>query len=401
MNRRITRSEAQDLIGSKMNPANEPIHRFRSKTFCKAVLLIAAALCTPFAASAGEGHDHGDAPPAAEGNGPKRQPDGSVFLPKPAQRQLGVRTLVMAEGQHPKTFELAGTVVMDPNAGGKVQAALAGRLEAGPKGLPGVGQTVRKGEVLAYVVPTAGAIERSNQVAQQAELRAARDLAARRVARLKDLADTVPRKDIEAAESELQSFTQRLGAVGAGLATRDALVAPVSGVIASANAVAGQVVDARELIFEVVDPSRMRVEALAYDTAQAHSVAGATLAVGGERVSLRFLGAARSLRDQALPMQFAGDSAALGTLAHLAIGQPVRVFVQSTDKVDGVQVPVASLLRNPANQTIVWVKDSPERFVPRVVTFVPLDGASVAVTAGLKAGDRVATQGATLINQVR
>jgi hypothetical protein len=364
-------------------------------------LLMATVLSAPLPALAGPGHDHGDAPPAPTGNGPSRQPDGSVFLPKPAQRQLGVRTLVAATGQHAKAFELAGTVVMDPNAGGKVQAVLAGRLEAGPKGLPGVGQAVRKGEVLAYVVPTAGAIERSNQLAQQAELRAARDLAARRVARLTELADTVPRKDIEAAESELQSLTQRLGAVGAGLATRDALVAPVSGVIASANAVAGQVVDARELVFEVVDPSRLRIEALAYDPAQAQSVAGATLAVGGQRVPLRFVGAARSLRDQAQPLQFAGDSSVLGTLAHLAIGQPVRVFVQSTDKVDGVQVPAAALLRNPANQTIVWVKESPERFAPRVVTSVPLDGTSVAVTSGLKPGDRVTTQGATLINQVR
>ena len=374
--------------------------RFHPMPSCLA-LLLATVLSAPLPALAGPGHDHGDAPPAPTGNGPSRQPDGSVFLPKPAQRQLGVRTLVAATGQHAKAFELAGTVVMDPNAGGKVQAVLAGRLEAGPKGLPGVGQAVRKGEVLAYVVPTAGAIERSNQLAQQAELRAARDLAARRVARLTELADTVPRKDIEAAESELHSLTQRLGAVGAGLATRDALVAPVSGVIASANAVAGQVVDARELVFEVVDPSRLRIEALAYDPAQAQSVAGATLAVGGQRVPLRFLGAARSLRDQAQPLQFAGDSSVLGTLAHLAIGQPVRVFVQSTDKVDGVQVPAAALLRNPANQTIVWVKESPERFAPRVVTAVPLDGTSVAITSGLKPGDRVATQGATLINQVR
>ena len=374
--------------------------RFHPMPSCLA-LLLATVLSAPLPALAGPGHDHGDAPPAPTGNGPSRQPDGSVFLPKPAQRQLGVRTLVTATGQHAKAFELAGTVVMDPNAGGKVQAVLAGRLEAGPKGLPGVGQAVRKGEVLAYVVPTAGAIERSNQLAQQAELRAARDLAARRVERLTELADTVPRKDIEAAESELQSLTQRLGAVGAGLATRDALVAPVSGVIASANAVAGQVVDARELVFEVVDPSRLRIEALAYDPAQAQSVAGATLAVGGQRVPLRFVGAARSLRDQAQPLQFAGDSSALGTLAHLAIGQPVRVFVQSTDKVDGVQVPAAALLRNPANQTIVWVKEAPERFAPRVVTAVPLDGTSVAITSGLKPGDRVATQGATLINQVR
>ena len=359
-------------------------------------LALACALSLPLFVQAHEGHD--DATPALSGDSPRRQSDGSVFIPKSAQRQLGLRTLAVAAGEHARAFELAGTVVMDPNAGGKVQAALAGRLEAGPQGLPLPGQSVKKGQVLAYVVPTAGALERSGQLAQQAELRAAKELAQRRLARLRELADTVARKDIEAAESELQSLTARLAAVGAGLQQRDALVAPVSGVIASSNAVAGQVLDAREQVFEVVDPARLRIEALAYDTALAHSVAGATLAVGGQRVPLRFLGAARSLRDQAQPLQFAGDSAALGTLA---LGQPVRVFVQSTDKVDGVQVPAAALLRNPANQTIVWVKEAPERFAPRVVTAVPLDGTSVAITSGLQPGDRVATQGATLINQVR
>jgi len=85
----------------------------------------------------------------------------------------------------------------------------------------------------------------------------------------------------------------------------------------------------------------------------------------------------------------------------LAVGQPVRVFVQGKDKVQGIAVPVSSLMKNPANQTIVWVKTAPERFEPRTVTVEPLDGVNVAVTSGLKAGDRVATQGATLINQVR
>ncbi len=58
--------------------------------------LMSAAACAALAAAllvlaapalAGEGHDHGDAAPAANSNGPKRLPDGSVFLPKPAQRQ--------------------------------------------------------------------------------------------------------------------------------------------------------------------------------------------------------------------------------------------------------------------------------------------------------------------------
>jgi len=349
-------------------------------------------------ALAGPGHDHGDAPAAPSARGPQRLPDGSVFLPKPAQRQLGVRTLLTEASDLLRSSELNGRVVMDPNAGGKVQPLNAGRIEPGPRGLPHAGQAVRKGEVLAHVVSSMAPIERSNQAAQLAELRAAKSLADKRVARLQELADTVPRKDIEAAESEAQSLAGRIAAVGTGLSSREALVAPVSGVIALASVVAGQVVDAREVLFEIVDPARLYIEALAFDAAIAADVGGASLAVGDARVPLTFVGAARSLREQALPLSFRAEGKALSALA---VGQPVRVFVHGRQKVRGLAVPVASLMRDPANQAIVWVKTAPERFEPRVVTTVPLDGVMVAVTSGLQPGDRVATQGAALINQVR
>jgi cobalt-zinc-cadmium efflux system membrane fusion protein len=368
--------------------------------FSLGALALALGLALSFntPALAGPGHDHGDGPAAPSANGPQRLPDGSVFLPKPAQRQLGVRTLPTEAAALPRSFELNGLVVMDPNAGGKVQPLNAGRIEPGPRGLPNPGQAVRQGEVLAYVVSSAAPIERANQAAQLAELRAAKSLADQRVARLKELADTVPRKDIEAAENEAQSLVARIAALGTGVAPREALVAPVSGVIASAHVVAGQVVDTRELLFEIVDPARLRIEALAFDAAIANDIGSASIAIGAARVPLKFIGAARSLREQALPLVFRAEGPAL---AAMAVGQPVRVFVQSKAQVQGIAVPVASLMRNPANQTIVWVKTAPERFEPRVVTTAPLDGVRVAVTSGLQAGDRVATQGATLINQVR
>lgn len=377
------------------------------------LLAITLTLCAAFAptAWAGPGHDHGDVPPAATGNGPRRLPDGSVFLPKPSQRQMGVRTLPVELAPLARTTTLPGRVVMDPAAGGKVQALLAGRLQPGPKGLPQLGQAVQRGEVLAYVEPATGTLERAGQQAQLAELRASHALAAKRLARLHELADTVPRKDIEAAESEVASLQARIGAVGGGLQARDALVAPVSGVIASANAVAGQVVDARELVFEVVNPQRLQVEALAYDPALAADVAGAAIAVGGHSVPLRFLGAARSLREQALPLLFtpaapaapdpAKAGAASASLAGVAVGQTLEVHVQHRTQLQGLRVPSTALTKNPANETIVWVKTAAEQFAPRVVTAAPLDGSAVAITAGLAAGDRVAVQGANLINQVR
>lgn len=374
---------------------------FKPKHVVSVVLM--GVLASPLTAQAGAGHDHGDAPsPVTNGNHPKRQPDGRVFLPKPAQRQLAVRTLEAIEAELPKVFELSGKVVMNPHTGGKVQAALAGRLQGGPKGLPSVGQRVRKDEVLAYVAPVTGAIEYSNQVSQQAELRSAHRLAEKRLARWTELADTVPRKDIEAAQSELASLTERLNAIGAGLSKRDVLVAPVSGVIASAHAVSGQVVEARELLFEVVNPHYFQIEALAYDAAQAQNIAKATLVLGdkSQPVPLRFLGGAHSLREQALPLMFTGNSPGWGSLG-LALGQSVTLWAESKQRIQGIPLPSAALLRNPSNQTIVWVKETPEHFAPRVVTFEPLDGASVAITSGLKAGERVATQGAAFINQIR
>ena len=349
-------------------------------------------------AFAGDGHDHGDAPAATNSNGPQRLPDGSVFLPKPAQRQIGVRTLTGTEQSLPRGLELNGQVQMDPNAGGKGQAMAAGRLEPGPRGLPSVGQAVRKGEILAYVLPSAGSLERANQQAQLAELRAARTLAEKRLARMRDLADTVPRKDIEALESEVASLGERAQAVGGGLSGREALLAPATGVIASAHAVAGQVIDARELVFEVVDPQKLRIEALAYDASVANDIAGAYIPVGSGKVALTFVGAARSLRDQVLPISFKAQGEGLN---QLAVGQPVRVIVQTRSQVKGISVPAVALMKNPSNQQIVWIKTAPERFEPRVVTVAPLDGASVAVTAGLKAGERVVTDGAGLLNQIR
>jgi hypothetical protein len=214
--------------------------------------------------------------------------------------------------------------------------------------------------------------------------------------RLRELSETVPCKEIEAAESEVNSLTERARALS-GPRRQDVLKAPVSGVIASSPAVAGQVVDARELVFEVVDPTQLRIEALAYDPAMAQNLAGAALRSRRSKVPLSFVGAASSLREQALPMLFKGTSESLALGGRYAGG---GLRARGDDGTQG-RVPSGALMKNPANQNIVWVKDQAERFEPRVVNITPLDGASIAVTSGLADGDRVVVEGASLINQVR
>lgn len=352
-------------------------------------------------AQAGPGHHHEEAAPGrtvAHPMAPQRQADGQVIVPKATQRQWSLRTTTVTRADHARTQTLPGAVVMDPNAGGVVQAMQAGRIEPGPQGLPSLGQAVRQGQVLAYVRPSSAALERSNQRAQLAELQTARTLAAQQLARLQQLSDTVPAKDIDAARLTLQSLDRQATAVRQGLDERETLIAPVTGVIASSWAVGGQVVDARERLFEIVNPQRLRIEALAYDPRMAEQVASASITIGGQAVPLRFIGAGRSLREQALPLLFAANGSALSALA---VGQALTVWVQSNERIGGYRVPATSLLKTATNQPMVWVKTSAERFEPRMVMSQALDGAHVLITSGLRDGERVVVQAANLLQQIR
>lgn len=368
----------------------------------RTLLALAAILACGGQAAAHEGHVHGDEKKrfVIPGNAPQRLPDGNVFLPKAAQRGMGVLTQKVAEETLSRSLELPGRVIMDPHLGGRVQAMIPGRIEAaGPHGLPAAGSKVKKGEILAWVVPASGAIERSNQTALLAELKSALGLAEKRLNRLRELADTVPRKETDAAEADVSSLKGRITAVGGGLSGREALAAPVSGVLAASNAVVGQVVEPRELIFEVIDPDSLHIEATAFEAIPLEQVDSATVAIGQRAVPLAFVGAPRRLREQALPLIFENHAAGAGLA--LPLGQPVKVQVQLKSTVRGLPLPAAALTRDTANQVVAWVKVAPERFEARAIRSEPLDGVRVVVTGGLKAGERVVVQGASLISQIR
>lgn len=368
--------------------------------------LLSLALLVPGPATWGGPGAHGpngehlDGPATgAPASGLSRLPDGSVNIPKLAQRRMAIRTQLIPESETALSQELNGRVVIDPNAGGVVQATHGGRLVPGPQGLPVVGQAVTRGQVLAYVHHHAEPFETANQQAQLAELRNSRELAAQRLKRLEQLEGTVPRKEIEAARSELKSLQQRERSIGAGLSARETLVAPLTGVIAQASAMTGQVVEARDVLFQIVDPARVLVEANTADSSLPPRIAGASLAqLPG--IALRFVGAARTLREGVLPMTFRAE-ASPGTVLPLSVGQPVTVIAHLKERAKGLVLPAQAIVRSPANEPVVWIKVSAERFMPQPVQFRPLDAQTVVVTRGLAPDNRVVVQGAPLIAQIR
>jgi hypothetical protein len=375
-----------------------------------ALWLAATAASWPGLAAAHGDEDHGDAKPAAapaaasalpggraDTGAPQRLPDGSLWLPKPVQRRLGVLTLLAHTETHAVAVELNGRVLADPAAAGRVQATQAGRIEAGPHGLPLLGQKVVRGQVLALLRPVASSLDRGTQRAALADLQAQVAVAQRRLARYEQLEGAVPRKDIEAARDERDALLKRRDAIAASESEAVALRAPVSGAVVSASVALGQVVDAKEVLFEVVDPARLMVEALAYDAALTRGLNQASASWSGGVLPLQFVGGGRQLREQALPLLFRvteRDPA-------VAIGQAVKVTARTAQTVRGIAVPVAALGRNGAGDTVVWLHVAPERFAPHAVHGQPLDARTVVVTSGLQDGDRVVTEGASLLAQVR
>ena len=324
----------------------------------------------------------------------------SPTLAELAQRRMGLRTVLAPVSEASATVELPARVIADPNASGLIQSVHGGRIEPGPRGLPVAGQAVKQGEVLAWVRHHADPYALAAQQSQRSELRAARVLAEQRLQRLQSLEGTVPRKDIDAARTEASSLAERERSIGASLVARETLIAPVSGVIARADLAAGQVIESRDILFEVVDPARMLVEATTADATLASRVAGASLQ-GLPNVKLRLLGASRSLRDGVLPMTFSVSTTKPGVALPVAIGQPVTVVAQSKERIKGVVLPAQAVVRNPSNEPIVWIKSGAERFIPQPVQFRPLDANTVVVTQGLSADNRVVVQGAPLIAQIR
>lgn len=337
----------------------------------------------------------------ADANGatsPQRLPDGSVNVPKAVQRLYTVRTVVVEEQSLPSSVELKGTVIADPAAAGRVQATQSGIVQAGPGGLPHLGQKVAQDQVLAYLAPQANGLERAGTQAQLAEVNGLMVVAEQKVQRYAQLEGSVPQKEIDAARAELTSLAQRKQALSAGLVGRVALTAPVPGVISSNAVVAGQVVDARELLFEIVRPDRLLVQALAYDARLGADIERVSaLTAVKEPLRLAFLGAGPQLREQAIPLQFRITP----PLPALAVGQPVTVIVATRSRVKGYAVPQSAVTQNTANETVVWVHESAERFKPRKVQVQVLDATRSVITSGLNAGERVVTQGATLLAQVR
>lgn len=326
----------------------------------------------------------------------QRFPDGALFVPKPTQRILGLRTTFTEQRAHRRSIELPGRIIPDPNASGLVQAAVGGRLLPPPGGFKPLGTPVKAGSVLAYVHPPISAADLTTQQQQARELDQQISVVSRKVERLRAIEKIIARGQLEDAELELKGLHERRANLARANKEPEPLLAPVDGMIAASNAVAGQMAEPNSVIFQIVDPARLWVEALSFEPQSTNGSAQGLFA-GGKSIELAYVGTGLADRNQSVPVHFSIRSDTAG----LRAGQFLTVLATTANDRAGISVPREAVLRGANGQSIVYEHSNAERFIPREVRIEPLDAERVLIVAGIEPGKRVVTQGAELLNQIR
>ena len=295
---------------------------------------------------------------------------------------------------------LIGRVIGDPNRTSVVQSIHGGRIVPLEGGIPRIGQSVSKGDVLVQIDPYLPLADRTTISEKMGEIDQQIAVAEARLRRFRPLAETnaVPRGLVTDTETELAGLRLRREAMRNTRTEPELLRAPTDGVIAVTKAVPGQVVQSQDMLFQVVDPNAFWVEALIYGTVDATSLADAT-AVGtsGQTMPLAFQGFSRALQHHASLVHFAISDPPSG----LSIGQPVTVVAKSGAPMSGIVVPREAVVRSGNGEAIVWLHVEPERFEPKPVRTQPFEATRLIIAAGVTEGERIVLGGADLINQVR
>ena len=333
-----------------------------------------------------------------------RRPDGSYFIPKTLQRLFHIRTITAQAMEIPVIVRIAGRIVPDPHAHGTVQSSLTGRIEPPDTGgLPVLGSTVARGDLLGWVHPSVGVVDRSQVRREVARLTTDIRIETESLEILKQFS-LVPFRDgkVYQAEQKLAGLRRERDALLPLLQTREALVASSDGIVSVSNAIAGRIVQAGDVVFEIVDPKRLWIEAAAPDptlAAQASAVAAASATTPeGTPLALHFVGSGLSLREQSTPILFRIDNPPQGVRG----GRPVTVTIESQIRMrKGIPISRAAVTVGSDGVQSVWEQTAPEVFVPHPVRLQDVDGATVLIVDSIADGARLVVGGARLMAQLQ
>lgn len=330
---------------------------------------------------------------------PRRLADGSVFIPKATQRLLDVRTSVAQVTSARGTVSLPGRIIADPSRSAVVQSLTGGRIAPVNGALPLLGQSVMKGDALVTIVPTVPAAEAATLTMRDTEtnLEIRRKIEQMQWMRARLSEGRASNAELMRLQVELIGLWQQRDRIRQAL-RGETLTAPIDGVVAAMNLRAGQIVQPQDVLFQIVDPSELWIEATAFGLDTGGPVITASAALeDGRRLALTFRGRSQALRDQANVLHFRLTNPPAGLSTGMALTVHAEVGVEQA----AIIIPRSAIVRSASGDYLVYDHIDPERFVPRPVRVEGLDGERALVRAGLAAGSKIVVRAAEFVNQVR
>jgi RND family efflux transporter MFP subunit len=347
--------------------------------------------------------------------------EGLIELLKEQQWGVPFGTAFASRGAVGASVEVAGHVDTPPGGMAEVGAPVAGRVVVPPRGLPRPGQSVRKGQVLAYLSPAPSSPEdvaRVRLAVTEAEARAARArVTLERAERLvrdealshRDLEDA--RREVEVADETVRAArsNQQLLAGVTGVAARGSwpLTAPIAGTLVDVRATPGAAVAQAEALFRIVNTTELWIRARVSEQDAARLRTGrdaqfqlagldewSRMGVVGNGANAAVVTVGRTVDPVARTVDVIY---ALRTPdPRLRVGGMVRVSLPLGDEHAGVVVPRGALVDDDGRQ-VVYVQIDGEHFEERQVRVGPAHGEVAGIVEGLRVGERVVVRGANVV----
>lgn len=308
--------------------------------------------------------------------------------------------------------------VVEPRSGGRlvVTAPVAGRLLAFVR-MPGLGAVVQRGELVGEIVPHwSGSPDRTALQLALDEAKVAVEAATRQRQRAERLlaVGAVPERRLEDAKADEAVALARLTAADQRMAHYEAsrrddphekslssfsVRAHLEGVVTAVYATEGAHVEEGDVLLELAAIEMVHVSAAVPEARAAvlRSLKGAEIELSDGTSVLPVMelvstGMVVDPQTRTLKATYLVDNSG----RNIAIGQSVFVRLFTSHTADAPTVPDSALVDD-GGRTVVYVQTGGESFERRQVEIGNRTGQDVQVTAGLRVGERVVSQGAYLL----
>lgn len=337
--------------------------------------------------------------PAARG---ERLADGSVFLPKPAQFALQLRTVQAERGEHRQRWRLPASLIPDPDFHALIAAPQAGVLALQEP--LAAGTRVQRGQLLAELVVSLAGAEQAQLRSELAHVIQQHKVKEQEIIVLSyRIGDQVKMVGEIAAlkqmNEELMALARRRDALEHALSRRIALRAPIDGVLAVAAWRDGERLEAGQTVFELLDPRRQWLEVTAWRHLPVGAEPLAILpATGDAAPALEFVHAGAARADGSVPWYFRFVTPL--DPSRQRFGALLDAEVEVGDPLTGIALERSAVVRESDGRQVIWVQEQAERFVARTVHPRPIDDERWLIEQTDVAPDeRVVVQGAWMLSQ--